>query len=374
MDLLKKELERKKKNVEKAKSSSEGGRRYFRTKDFRRLQDTEDDEQLEQRQQMKKRKKTDSDDNESEESNSKNVRLTTEDGKAQKPHGDNQNDNAKSTADEGEEEKEGVKTLKMPPEEITQRLRSLGYPIMLFGESSRDRLKRLRTALDKQKNVQALTSENDEFRLGKGHGIRNPFLEKEKYKKNDHHAEEAMEDEEKGNKGDSKEKQDESADLLDENDPHKRVYRYFKNLLNQWEEDLAMRPESVKKSVAGRNETKTLKQCKDYIRPMFKLCKRRNMDESILNQLNKIVSFCLEEKFVKAHDTYIDISIGRAAWPIGVTMVGIHARTGRAKIESSNVAHVMNSELQRKYLTSVKRLMTYAQKKSNANPSNKVMN
>lgn len=75
---------------------------------------------------------------------------------------------------------------------------------------------------------------------------------------------------------------------------------------------------------------------------------------------------------MKAHDTYIDISIGRAAWPIGVTMVGIHQRTGRAKIESSNVAHVMNSELQRKYLTSVKRLMTYAQKKSSADPSKMV--
>ena len=75
---------------------------------------------------------------------------------------------------------------------------------------------------------------------------------------------------------------------------------------------------------------------------------------------------------MKANDTYIDISIGRAAWPIGVTMVGIHARTGRAKIESSNVAHVMNSELQRKYLTSVKRLMSYAQKKSNADPSKMV--
>ena len=97
------------------------------------------------------------------------------------------------------------------------------------------------------------------------------------------------------------------------------------------------------------------------------------MDESILTKLNIIVSFCLQEEFVKAHDTYIDISIGRAAWPIGVTMVGIHARTGRAKIESSNVAHVMNSELQRKYLTSVKRLMSYAQKKSSADPSKKVL-
>ena len=63
------------------------------------------------------------------------------------------------------------------------------------------------------------------------------------------------------------------------------------------------------------------------------------------------------------------LAIGNAPWPIGVTMVGIHERTGREKIESSKVAHVMNDEEQRKYLTSVKRLMTYCQKRFPAPPS-----
>lgn len=44
------------------------------------------------------------------------------------------------------------------------------------------------------------------------------------------------------------------------------------------------------------------------------------------------------------------MAIGNAPWPIGVTMVGIHARTGREKISSRNVAHVLNDETQRKYM------------------------
>lgn len=44
------------------------------------------------------------------------------------------------------------------------------------------------------------------------------------------------------------------------------------------------------------------------------------------------------------------MAIGNAAWPIGVTMVGIHARTGREKIFARNVAHVLNDETQRKYI------------------------
>jgi pre-mRNA-splicing factor 18 len=41
----------------------------------------------------------------------------------------------------------------------------------------------------------------------------------------------------------------------------------------------------------------------------------------------------------------------------------------------SQVAHIMNNELQRKYLTSIKRLMTYAQnKRTDVAPSMKVLN
>lgn len=63
------------------------------------------------------------------------------------------------------------------------------------------------------------------------------------------------------------------------------------------------------------------------------------------------------------------MAIGNAPWPIGVTMVGIHARTGREKIFSKNVAHVMNDETQRKYLQGLKRLMTKCQQYFPTDPS-----
>ena len=46
----------------------------------------------------------------------------------------------------------------------------------------------------------------------------------------------------------------------------------------------------------------------------------------------------------------MEMAIGNAPWPIGVTMVGIHARKGREKINDKNVAHVLNDETQRKYI------------------------
>ena len=52
----------------------------------------------------------------------------------------------------------------------------------------------------------------------------------------------------------------------------------------------------------------------------------------------------------QANDAYLEMAIGNAPWPIGVTMVGIHARTGREKINDKNIAHVLNDETQRKYI------------------------
>lgn len=265
----------------------------------------------------------------------------------------------------------------LSPSQVTCMFRSLGLPIRVFGEKTimisegvyndSQRLERLKKSEESIRQALAVENNMDEFRLGSGHGIRNPFLGgKKDQEKEGKKADEA------GLKKPSKEKIETD---VDNDDPHKRIHRFFKSLLKQWEEELSTRSEVLKRTLAGKNETKTLKQCKDYIRPLFKLCKNRKLEPGLMGNILKIVECCEQGEFVRAHDAYMDVAIGRAAWPIGVTMVGIHARSGRAKIESSNVAHVMNSELQRKYLTSVKRLMSYYQKKrTDVNPSKKVIN
>jgi len=50
-------------------------------------------------------------------------------------------------------------------------------------------------------------------------------------------------------------------------------------------------------------------------------------------------------------------------------MVGIHARTGREKIFSQQIAHVLNDETQRKFIQGLKRIMTVCQRLYPADPS-----
>ena len=423
MDLLKREMERKRKALHEAKqkmmveqSKSSGmefrQRRFMKTSEVRRILEEEEEESKEKKRNnaanLIKNKVANDLDNESPVCNTKKQKLDhTADASNVSSNGDhttpsvNEHDSSKDTNEFIKQERQSTqRKLQYTLEAVQRELRLLGLPVTYFGETSvGQRLQRLQHAQTHQSIMQLQEREADEFRLKQGFGIRNTFLEKddandgmqlaatELQKGNGHtNDHDRNSNSKKHNKttdvGSNNKKNQEGHDhdnlattseVEDENDKHKRIYKHFKGLLKQWENDLNQRSDDVKRTLAGRNETKKVKQCKDYIRPLFQLCKRRQLDENMVEKLYAMVQFCEQGEFVRAHDAYMDIAIGRAAWPIGVTMVGIHARTGRAKIESSNVAHVMNSELQRKYLTSVKRLLTYEQnQRTDVDPSKKV--
>lgn len=272
-----------------------------------------------------------------------------------------------TTAEKQEQQDESEETIRLPWNEMKQRLRERGQPITLFGESERDRMTRLQRA----EHDAAVRNED---KLSGGHERRNRTTQEDDDEAfADHkHGEHEGGGNAAGSSGKSGDRADKEDDEEDENDPDKLTYRFFKNMLQLWERDLAERPDHVKRTAQGKIATKTMKQCKDYIRPLFKLCKMRAVPSDIGPNLVEIVKFCKQGEFVMANDAYIKLAIGNAAWPIGVTMVGIHERTGREKINSNKQAHVMNNEAQRKYLTSVKRLISYAQSIANVLPSKRV--
>ncbi len=56
------------------------------------------------------------------------------------------------------------------------------------------------------------------------------------------------------------------------------------------------------------------------------------LPDGILNNLVDMINFMKEGEFVKANDIYILTAIGNAPWPIGLTMVGIHERSGNLRV------------------------------------------
>jgi len=195
----------------------------------------------------------------------------------------------------------------------------------------------------------------------------------------DHHSEEPEVQEvnkiEDSEITEADQKQDEENDREDENrmdtvvvDGREQIREDFilynlKRLLKEWEYELNGRADAEKRTAQGRMQTATFKQTKNYIRPLFKLLRLRGVPEDILEPVNEIIHDLRKREYVHANDIYLKMAIGNAPWPMGVTMVGIHERSAREKIFSNQVAHILNDETQRKYIQSLKRLMTFCQRK-----------
>ncbi|XP_033941314.1 pre-mRNA-splicing factor 18 isoform X1 [Gymnodraco acuticeps] len=155
----------------------------------------------------------------------------------------------------------------------------------------------------------------------------------------------------------------------DDNGDQDVIDKFLRFLLGVWAKDLNRREDHVKRSVQGKLASATHSQTESYLKPLFRKLRKKNLPADIKESITDIIKFMLEREYVKANDAYLQMAIGNAPWPIGVTMVGIHARTGREKIFSKHVAHVLNDETQRKYIQGLKRLMTICQKHFTTVPS-----
>ncbi|BGP58450.1 hypothetical protein JCM8202_004275 [Rhodotorula sphaerocarpa] len=166
-------------------------------------------------------------------------------------------------------------------------------------------------------------------------------------------------------KGPNPKDEDVLVDLdLVRTNPHKvypQIYHAFKRVLKEWEQSLADRPESIKRSTQGKMAAATHATSAEYLKPLFKALRKRELEADVLRNLAEIAHNMQKREYLRANDAYLRLSIGNAPWPIGVTMVGIHERAGRERIFSDNVAHVLNDETSRKYIQSLKRLLTFAQ-------------
>eukprot|EP01016_Furgasonia_blochmanni_P019010 TRINITY_DN2140_c0_g1_i6.p2 TRINITY_DN2140_c0_g1~~TRINITY_DN2140_c0_g1_i6.p2 ORF type:complete len:302 (+),score=48.78 TRINITY_DN2140_c0_g1_i6:290-1195(+) len=281
---------------------------------------------------------------------------------------------AKTTSQEVEDE---TKEPPLSKPEVVKRLRSMGCPVTLFGETDWMRYKRLRKMEQEKLDdvVQGVGGEGNTFQ-------KDLQLNEEEYNKelNDTDEDkrllesferirhiEGLEQEYRGRRKPNIAKDVPQQQKCDD------IYVWCRKLLQDWEKDLASRSEEEKNTVEGRQGLGNYRQCRRHIKPLFQLLKDKSINEEIMDALFHITHYCIAREYIKAHDKYLELAIGNSPWPMGVTMVGIHERSGRAKIFSSQVAHILNDETQRKYIQSIKRLMTFSQQKYPPNDPTKMV-
>ena len=146
-----------------------------------------------------------------------------------------------------------------------------------------------------------------------------------------------------------------------------QLYNWFHLTFLDWEKELEelilSNAEDIKAKIGQYN------QCRGYIKTLLVNLKEKKVTKVILDKLFQVMVFLIDRDYIRANDNYIELSIGNAPWPMGVTMVGIHERSGRSKIYTSQVAYILNDDITKKYLQSVKRVMSFIQRRYPQCPS-----
>ncbi|XP_062990346.1 pre-mRNA-splicing factor 18 isoform X2 [Elgaria multicarinata webbii] len=269
-------------------------------------------------------------------------------------------------------------------QEVIRRLRERGEPVRLFGETDYDAFQRLRKIeilapeVNKglRNDLKAALDKIDQQYLNEIVGGQEQGEDDTQNDLKVHEENTTIEELEMVSAGlpftESWISMQALGESLGQGDDHKDmdiITKFLKFLLGVWAKELNAREDYVKRGVQGKLNSATQKQTESYLRPLFRKLRKRTLPADIKESITDIIKFMLQREYVKANDAYLQMAIGNAPWPIGVTMVGIHARTGREKIFSKHVAHVLNDETQRKYIQGLKRLMTICQKHFPTDPS-----
>ena len=220
----------------------------------------------------------------------------------------------------------------VPDDELQAKLKEMGEPRILFGETHVQRLRRWRRL-----NEKALAP-----KLSDGPIPTSLELLEEK----DMKIPTAL-----------------PADGTERKYLHRQLASYFDLVLREWQNALARRPREVKESFAGKQAANNFISARENLRPLFKKLENpKDLHDDILKAVMEVVHLAQLKRYVHANDAYLRLSIGKAAWPIGVTMVGIHERSAREKLnENENAAHIMSDEVTRKMLQGIKRCLSFAQ-------------
>ncbi|KAJ3037432.1 mRNA splicing protein prp18 [Rhizophlyctis rosea] len=365
MDFLKEELERKRKALEQLAGP---GKKYVKRGDLekaREQQYREEQERLERERQEKLQKRL-AEVAERETGLSRSGTPETGGGIGVRVgQSGGTGDGSSSANDVIEDEDE----FNIPNDEVVRRFRARDQPIRLFGETDRQRIRRLRKLESTEERTEG---QRNDFRAAmqatdKGLALENLIRKHSREEGDDSTpADDNNQYTKKSSKKDTTSEVDTtliSLDLL-QKDPEKvrsLIAVYFKRVLREWERSLTARPDEVKRSTQGKLAAATQAQSAEYLKPFFKQLKRGQIAEDVVARIAEICQFMQQREYLQANDAYLRMSIGNAPWPIGVTMVGIHERSAREKIFASQVAHVLNDEAQRKWIQTIKRMMTFAQ-------------
>uniref|UniRef100_A0A060SWP7 Pre-mRNA-splicing factor 18 n=1 Tax=Blastobotrys adeninivorans TaxID=409370 RepID=A0A060SWP7_BLAAD len=211
----------------------------------------------------------------------------------------------------------------VPVKEVIDELRQLSEPVTLFGESDNDRFKRLQK-IKRRKEIERIRAEEKKREEGVEFEI-------------------------------------DPQDIRDNVEKvNLQVRAYLRYLLALWKEVLERNMAKDDDSDGG---LEILHQTEDEVEILLNRMRDKKLEPTVVTSVSTMLHYIQQKNYRLANDSYIKMSIGTAAWPVGIVSVGLHDRAPEERFSGGNDdAQIMKDESTRRWLTAVKRLLTFAEK------------
>ncbi|KAK6462646.1 Prp18 domain-containing protein [Scheffersomyces coipomensis] len=129
----------------------------------------------------------------------------------------------------------------------------------------------------------------------------------------------------------------------------------IKSLIKQWEDYISNHPHEQQQQIPLIHETK-----RDLVTLLYKL-RSFKLSSDMLISLLTVLYYIQTHNYNRANESYMKLSIGNVAWPIGVEHIGIHARSSSTRINGRHhqqISNIMINDKTKRWITSIKRLIT----------------
>lgn len=275
MDILKAEIERKKRQLDKNKDLLAPNKKYFKRGDLSARQE--------------------------EEYWAKHQRLVKDPSKSEE---NNENHDSDGEDHKKKEEEKGTKI--MPRKDVIRRLRERKEPILLFGETDHDAFERLKK----------LEASEPDFNIGGGYAndfkaamdqVDQDYLNEMMTSSSSSSSKSTVLVKDDGTTKEDIEKMKEILGKGNSDTDQEIILKYLKFILKEWGDDINKKSEEEKRSLKGKVGSAMHAQTVSYMKPMFRKLKSKTMQEDILECLVGIIAYMLDRNYIRVIFLFIEI-------------------------------------------------------------------
>ena len=187
----------------------------------------------------------------------------------------------KERDDDQQKDKEGEEEQDIPDDELTEKLRGMGEPALLFGEAHEKRLRRYR-------RLNALT-------------------QKPKFSDTPIPTTLELVPEVEMKIPSSMPKGKKERKFL-----VRQLVSFFNMMLSEWQFALSQRSLAVKQSSQGKAAYNTMAQSRENLKPLVRKFEKGDIEDDVLEPVVEIVHKAQLRRYVDANDAYLRLSIGKA--------------------------------------------------------------